>query len=82
MDQIPNIFVFENLTNTEYRITCFFKINRILNMNSTIRSQLLEYQIIQTIWSNSAMNTYETNAMALIQVFDFPQLLLGISNVV
>ena len=43
MDQIPNIFVFENLMNTEYRIIRFLKIGRILNTNSTIRTQLFKY---------------------------------------
>ena len=46
MDRIPNIFVFENLTNTEYRIIGFLKIDQILNMNSTIWTQLFEYQIL------------------------------------
>ena len=32
--RIPNIFVFENLTNTEYWIICFLKIDQIPNTNN------------------------------------------------
>ena len=46
LDQIPNIFVFENLVNTEYRILHFLKTDRIPNTNSTIWTQLFEYQIL------------------------------------
>ena len=46
MDRIPNIFVFENLTNTEYQIIRFLKIDQIPNMNGNIRTQQFEYQIL------------------------------------
>ena len=55
--RIPNRFVFENLTNTEYRIIRFLKIDRIPNTNSTIRSQLFEYRIIRIIRCNSELRT-------------------------
>ena len=52
MDRIPNIFVFENLTNTEYRIIHFLKIDLILNINCSIWTQLFEYQILNNEYWN------------------------------
>ena len=42
MDQIPNYLVFENLTNTKYRIIWFLKMNKYQISNSTNWSQLFE----------------------------------------
>ena len=39
--------------NTEYQIICFLKINEYRISDSTIQSQLFEYQIIRIIRSNS-----------------------------
>ena len=47
MDQIPNYSVFENFTNTEYRIIRFLNMNEYRISNSTIRSQLFEYRILK-----------------------------------
>ena len=44
---IPNYLVFENFTNTEYRIIHFLKMNEYQISNSTIRSQLIEYRILK-----------------------------------
>ena len=46
MYQIPNIFIFKDNTNTKYWIIRFLKIDQILNTNSTIRTQLFEYRIL------------------------------------
>ena len=40
--QIPNYSVFENFTNTKYRIIRFLKMNKYQISNSTIRSQLFK----------------------------------------
>ena len=47
MDRIPNYSVFENFMNTEYQIIWFLKMNEYRISNSTIRSQLSEYQILK-----------------------------------
>ena len=54
MDQIriPNIFIFENFPNTEYWIIRFLKMDRIPNTNSTIRSQIFEFRILNTKYGN------------------------------
>ena len=59
--QIPDILIFENFLNTEYWIICFLKMDRIPNTNSTIRSQLFEYRILNTKygnWPNSCSQKY------------------------
>ena len=46
MDQIPNTEYIRFWKFNEYRIIRFLKIDRIPNSNSTIRTQLFEYRIL------------------------------------
>ena len=49
----PNTKYISFLKFYEYRIIRFLELDRIPNMNSTIRSQLFEYRIIRIIRCNS-----------------------------